>query len=204
MGDNKQLINSLIEKGVLKSERIIKAFQDIDRIDFVIDECKDLAYFDIALPIGFKQTISQPYTVAFMLELLDVKEGQEVLDIGTGSGWTTALLSKIVGQEGFVEGKEVIEDLVRVGRSNLAKYKIKNARITSAQKGVLGIPGKKFDRILISASANKFSKELLKQIKTGGVIVLPIKESIVKISKKDKESITKEEYYGFSFVPLVE
>jgi len=204
MGDNKQLINSLIEKGVLKSERIIKAFQDIDRIDFVIDECKDLAYFDIALPIGFKQTISQPYTVAFMLELLDVKEGQEVLDIGTGSGWTTALLSKIVGQEGFVEGKEVIEDLVRVGRSNLAKYKIKNARITSAQKGVLGIPGKKFDRILISASANKFSKELLKQIKTGGVIVLPIKESIVKISKKDEESITKEEYYGFSFVPLVE
>jgi protein-L-isoaspartate(D-aspartate) O-methyltransferase len=204
MGDNKQLINSLIEKGVLKSERIIKAFQDIDRIDFVIDECKDLAYFDIALPIGFKQTISQPYTVAFMLELLDVKEGQEVLDIGTGSGWTTALLSKIVGQEGFVEGKEVIEDLVRVGRSNLAKYKIKNARITSAQKGVLGIPGKKFDRILISASANKFSKELLKQIKTGGVIVLPIKESIVKISRKDEESITKEEYYGFSFVPLVE
>ncbi len=204
MGDNKQLINSLIEKGVLKSERIIKAFQDIDRIDFVIDEYKDLAYFDIALPIGFKQTISQPYTVAFMLELLDVKEGQEVLDIGTGSGWTTALLSKIVGQEGFVEGKEVIEDLVRVGRSNLAKYKIKNARITTAKKGVLGIPGKKFDRILISASANKFSKELLKQIKTGGVIVLPIKESIVKISKKGKESITKEEYYGFSFVPLVE
>jgi len=203
MRDNNQLIKSLIEKGVLKSERTIKAFQDIDRIDFVIDEYKDLAYFDIALPIGFKQTISQPYTVAFMLELLDVKEDQEVLDIGTGSGWTTALLSKIVGQEGFVEGKEVIEDLVSVGRSNLAKYKIKNARITTAKKGVLGIPGKKFDRILISASTDEFPEELLKQIKTGGVIVLPIKESIVKISKKDEESITKEEYYGFSFVPLV-
>lgn len=203
MRDNNQLIKSLIEKGVLKSERIIKAFQDIDRIDFVIDEYKDLAYFDIALPIGFKQTISQPYTVAFMLELLDVKAGQEVLDIGTGSGWTTALLSKIVGQEGFVEGKEVIEDLVRVGRNNLAKYKIKNARITSAKKGVMGFPEKKFDRILISASTDEFPEELLKQIRTGGVIVLPIKESIVKISKKDKESITKEEYYGFSFVPLV-
>lgn len=203
MKDNHQLIESLIEKGVLKSERIIKAFQDIDRTDFVIDEYKDLAYFDIALPIGFKQTISQPYTVAFMLELLDVKEGQEVLDIGTGSGWTTALLSKIVGQEGFVEGKEVIEDLVRVGRNNLAKYKIKNARITSAKKGVLGIPGKKFDRILISASTDEFPEELLKQIRTEGVIVLPIKESIVKISKKGKESITKEEYYGFSFVPLI-
>ena len=203
MKNNKQLIKSLIESGVLKSEKVKRAFQDIDRIDFVIEEYKDLAYFDIALPIGFKQTISQPYTVAFMLELLDVKEGQEVLDIGTGSGWTTALLSKIVGQEGFVEGKEVIEDLVRVGRDNLAKYKIKNARITTAREGVLGIPGKKFDRILVSASTNEFPKELLKQIRTGGVIVLPIDESIVKISKKGEESITKEEYYGFSFVSLV-
>lgn len=201
MISNKQLVKSLINKGVLKSKNIINAFLEIDRKDFVIDEYKDIAYVDTALPIGKGQTISQPYTVAFMLELLDLKEEQEVLDIGSGSGWTTALLSKIVGKEGFVHALEIIDELVEMGIENISKYNIENATISKATDQ-LGISGKMFDRILVSASGDEFPEELLNQLKKGGIIVIPIKDSIFKFRKDSEEEIQEEEHYGFSFVEL--
>ena len=201
MKSNKDLINSLEGSGVLKSKHIRKAFLNIDRKDFVTDEYKDLAYMDTALPIGYGQTISQPYTVAFMLELLELKRGQKVLDIGTGSGWSTALLSNIVGSTGWIQGVEIVEELIEVGRGNIKKYGINNAQI-SKTKGNIGIPGEVFDRILVSASAEKFPEELLKQLKDDGIIVIPIRDSIFKFKKDLNKGILKEEYYGFSFVEL--
>jgi protein-L-isoaspartate(D-aspartate) O-methyltransferase len=201
MQSNKQLIESLIDSGVLKSENIKKAFLNIDRKDFVTEEYNDLAYMDTALPIGYEQTISQPYTVVFMLELLDLKQGQNVLDIGSGSGWSTALLSKIVGKEGTVHALELIEDLVQMGRENIAKYNIVNASISKA-KEELGMPGEVFDRILVSAAADEFPEELLGQLKENGIIVIPIKDSIFKFKKVSGKEIEKEEYFGFSFVEL--
>ncbi len=201
MKSNKDLINSLEGSGVLKSKHIRKAFLNIDRKDFVTDEYKDLAYMDTALPIGYGQTISQPYTVAFMLELLELKRGQKVLDIGTGSGWSTALLSNIVGSTGWIQGVEIVEELIEVGRGNIKKYGINNAQI-SKTKGNIGIPGEVFDRILVSASAEKFPEELLKQLKDDGIIVIPIRDSIFKFKKDLNKEILKEEYYGFSFVEL--
>jgi protein-L-isoaspartate(D-aspartate) O-methyltransferase len=200
MESNKELVQSLIDSGVLKSKDIIKAFLDIDRIDFVLPKYKDIAYRDIALPIGYDQTVSQPYTVAFMLELLNLKEGHKVLDIGSGSGWSTALLSSIVGREGYVYGVELLQELVDMGRENISKYNLENAEISKATDK-LGIPGEVFDRILVSASAKKFPKELLDQLKENGVMVIPIQESIYKVIKK-KEEVIREEYYGFSFVEL--
>ncbi len=133
MRSNKELVEHLIKRGVLKTPKIIEAFKKIDRKDFVKEEFLEEAYFDTPLPIGFGQTISQPYTVAFMLELLEPKEGDTVLDIGSGSGWTTALLAYIVGNKGKVIGVERIKELVEFGKKNLAKYKFKNAHIELAK-----------------------------------------------------------------------
>ena len=98
------LIESLIKDGYLKTPSIIEAFKNIDRADFVPEECKGDACVNAPLPIGFEQTISQPLTVAFMIELLEPKPGERILDIGSGSGWVTAILAYIVGSEGKVIG----------------------------------------------------------------------------------------------------
>ena len=116
------LIDSLIEEGWLKTPRIIEAFRKIKRVDFLPREIKDLAELNEALSIGYGQTISQPLVVAFMLELLDPQPGNKILDIGSGTGWTTALLAQIVGQKGKVIAIDIIPELVEFGKQNVAKY----------------------------------------------------------------------------------
>src|SRR3989344_651660 len=96
------LVLALMRSGVLQSERITRALQVVDRADFVPKAQKHLAYADEALSIGFGQTISQPYTVVFMLERLAAEEGNVVLEVGYGSGWQTAMLAELVGKEGRV------------------------------------------------------------------------------------------------------
>src|SRR3989344_7686174 len=99
------LIDSLIKDGYLKTPEIIEAFKAIDRANFVSNELKGDAYLNVPLSIGFGQTISQPLTVAFMLELLQPKKGEKILDVGAGSGWTIALLAFIVGDPPAGGGK---------------------------------------------------------------------------------------------------
>src|SRR3990167_9057902 len=108
MDTREELIEYLANTSkVLGNSPIRHAFESVDRADFVNEDYKFEAYEDYPIPIGFDQTISQPTTVAFMLELLDAREGDKVLDIGSGSGWTTALLSKIVGSSGEITGVEI-------------------------------------------------------------------------------------------------
>jgi len=185
------------------NKNITLAFRNIDRKDFVPEEYLDQACGDYPLPIGFGQTISQPSTVAFMFELLNPKEGDKVLDVGSGSGWTTALLADIVGEKGRVFGVELVLELVELGRKNLSKYdKYLNAQIYLAGKH-LGLPGKApFDRILVSASGEEIPEELIKQLKVGGVMVVPVLNSVWKIKRVSESGVEKEEYPGFVFVPL--
>ena len=116
------IIEDLIQGGWLKTPRIIEAFQKIKRVDFLPEDMKDLAELNEALPIGYGQTISQPLVVAFMLEQLEPKEGDKILDIGSGSGWTTALLAEIVGSKGKVIAIDIVPELVEFGEKNVAKY----------------------------------------------------------------------------------
>ncbi len=198
-----RLVDDMISSNMLKSPLIIDAFRTIDRKYFVPEEYAEDAYADMPLPIGHYQTISQPSTVAFMLERLDPQDGNKVLDIGSGSGWTTALLCYIVGDKGSVTGVERVETLVEQGSENLSKFRFDTDCHIESAGDTLGLPGEQFDRILVSASADEIPEALFSQLKIGGILVIPIRESIFKFTKVSETEIEKEEFYGFVFVPLI-
>jgi protein-L-isoaspartate(D-aspartate) O-methyltransferase len=214
---NKELVDYLIKKGVLKTPQIIEAFLKIDRIDFVPIEFKNEAYNNYPLEIGEGQTISQPETVAFMLELLQPKFGEKVLDVGSGSGWTSNLLAYLVSnssekfdknkKSGQVFGVEIKEKLYLFGIENSKKYDF-------ISKGIIkffckdGSSGFKeyapFNKILISASLQNENQvaSFIDQLADNGSLVCPIGNSIYFFEKR-KNEIFKKEFEGFIFVPLV-
>lgn len=197
------MIQALQKRGSLRDPKIIAAFEHADRRLFVLPENLDQAYEDIPLSIGRGQTISQPFTVAFMLELLEVHEGDSVLDIGCGSGWTTALLSFLAGKNGSVIGVERIADLAEFAKQNIDKLKITNAKIFAAEKK-LGLTKKApYDRILVSAAADEFPSALLKQLSVGGTLVIPVKNEVWKVKKISDTKKLIEKYADFIFVPLI-
>ena len=198
-----RLVDNMISSNILKSPLIIDAFRTIDRKYFVPEEMIEDAYIDAPLPIGNYQTISQPSTVAFMMERLDPKDGNTVLDIGSGSGWTTALLCYMVGDKGSVTGVERVDTLVEQGSDNLSKFRFNSHCHIEKAGDKLGLPDKQFDRILVSAAAEEIPKELFLQLKIGGILVIPIGESIFKFTKISDTEVEKEEFYGFVFVPLI-
>ncbi len=208
MTEYNKLIEKLIQEEVLKTPEIIQAFQEIKREDFLPLDAKSLASLDTALPIGYGQTISQPFVVAFMIERLGPLSDQKILDIGAGSGWTTALLAHIVGKQGRVVALEVIPELAEFGTKNVATYNF-------IEKGVVRFlcangshgyaPEAPYDGILVSASLSK--KEIpsswSEQLKKEGTIVAPIQESIWTFTKKTEGFFEEQEYPGFVFVPFV-
>ncbi|MFH1402434.1 MAG: protein-L-isoaspartate O-methyltransferase [Patescibacteria group bacterium] len=200
------LIKELIAEGVLKSAEIMVAFRAVDRADFVRAENRPLTYENIPLPIGAGQTISQPYTVAFMLELLQARAGDRVLDIGAGSGWQTALLAEIVGITGKVFAVELLPELFEFGKNNVSKYDfIKNGIVKFyCQNAQNGLPAEApFDKIISAAASDIVSPAWKTQLKTGGRMVLPIGNSVRLIVKKDADNFEEFIYSGFAFVPFV-
>ncbi|MBS3084877.1 methyltransferase domain-containing protein [Candidatus Pacearchaeota archaeon] len=194
--NKKDLIKRL--KNFKFHENILNAFKKVDRTLFVPAELKDRAYEDVALPIGYCQSISQPYTIALMLTLLDIHEGQEILEIGSGSGYVLALLSKL-NKNGKILGIEKIGALAENSKERLKKYK----NIEVIHGDAMKLENKKFDRILASASFREIPQKLIDyQLKTKGIFVAPVKNSII-IIKKDLDGNRIKEYPGFSFVPIV-
>lgn len=200
--DRQGLFNHLSTVLGFSSKEIQEAFKATDRADFVSPEFQEWAYLDTALPIGFSATISQPYTVLFMFNLLRPQPGNKILDVGAGSGWTTAMLGRIAGSKGEVYGTEKISALVKFSRKNLDKYKLANIKLSVAGKK-LGLSAKApFDKILVSAAADSLPSGLVSQLRVGGRMVIPIDQSICRIDKVSDTKIIFKEYPGFSFVPL--
>lgn len=201
------LVDNLVKEGWLKTDRVIEAFREIKREDFMPEEIKKLAEVNEALPIGEGQTISQPLVVAFMIEKLKVSEGDNVLDIGSGSGWTTGILSYLVGKRGRVTALEVVPELKEFGERNVSKYNFIKKGITRfvLADGTKGFKKEApFDRMLVSAAVQgEIPPAWKEQLKEGGIIAASVRNSIWVLEKKEGE-FKKEEYPGFAFVPLVE
>lgn len=205
------LIESLIQKKYLKSPHIIEAFMSVDRRDFLLPEYAFLSEVNSPIGIGYGQTNSQPLTVAVMLELLEPREGQRVLDVGSGSGWTVALLARIVGKRGKVFGLERIKKLTDFAIENVDKYSFIKDGIVKiyCQDGYKGLKkGSSFDRIIVSAAATEMPEVLLRQLKIGGRMVIPIgktpkEQSLVVVNKLNDGIFEEKTYPGFVFVPMV-
>jgi len=200
------LINDLIKNGYLRSDDIIDAFSNVRRIEFVPEDLASQSEANIPLPIGYGQTISQPLTVAFMMELLEPKSGQNVLDIGSGSGWTTGLLAYIVGEQGKVTSMEKIKELCEIGKKNIDKFGFIKKGIVefyseSAENGFE--KNAPYDRILVSASVDEIPSILRKQLVAGGKMVIPVMNSIWYVEKKGEDDFNIEKFPGFTFVPFV-
>lgn len=201
-----ELINSLIRKGYLKSSRVIKAFKKIPRENFVLERYKGHAYVDTALPIIAGQTISQPLTIAFMTELLDVKESHKILEVGAGSGYQAAILSEIVGRKGFIYTTEIIPELVEFAKKNLKKNKIKNVKVIECNGSKGYEKESPYDRIMVTAAASKIPKALKEQLKVRGKMVIPLETlffcGLVLVERISKNKFKEKKFPGFVFVPL--
>lgn len=155
------------------------------------------------MAIGYGATNSQPSTVRYMLELLDVGPGQRVLDVGSGSGWTTALLGELVGPSGTVIGVELVPELVDMARANLADHR-PWVRIELARGDALGWPeAAPYDRILVSADGGRVPMQLEAQLAAGGRMVLPAASEMVVVERSTDGRLSQRRAKGrFSFVPL--
>lgn len=179
--------------------RLDEAFTACPRAEFLPADVRGRAAYDGPLQIAGGQTNSQPRTVADMLRLLDVQPGQHVLDVGSGSGWTTALLAHLVGPTGRVRGVEVVPELVEWGRANVARTGMEWASIEPAIPGVLGLPAHApYDRVLVSAEADALPQSLREQLAEDGVMVAPVAGRMLVVTRT---AVTKHGHYRF--VPLV-
>ena len=203
----RQLVEFLKGSGAIKSTAVEIAFLKVKRELFLGKWMEKDAYLATALPIGSGQTISQPTTIAVMLELLEAGKGMNVLEVGSGSGYVAALLSEIVESNGRVTGMELEEELIGQSKKNLNKQGCKNVEIVKGD-GSLGSKEKApFDRILVSAACPFVPKPLFDQLKEGGRIVAPVGDKFTQAMqtlKKKNGRPLKEQYLEsyFVFVPL--
>lgn len=204
-------MHNMDKKGLVKQFEsifpfeIIEAFKQIKRENFVPKQLKKEAYKDIPLPIGHKATISQPYTVLFMLANLEIKKDMKILEIGTGSGYNAALLSKIVGPKGKVYSLEISKELVKFAKNNLKKANITNVRVIHSDGSIGYSKVSPYDRIIVTAASPSIAEELILQLKPEGIILIPIgkyQQEMIKVKKLADGSITKESLGEFVFVQL--
>ena len=197
----KNMIDNLRSRDI-KNEHVLNAMLEVPRHFFLDSSFLQFAYEDNAFPIGFDQTISHPYTVAFQSELLDPQPGEKVLEIGTGSGYQSAILFKI-GCD--VYSIERFKGLYKQAKKDLSDlyYSVKLFH----GDGYLGLPEEApFDKIIVTAGSPDIPKPLINQLSIGGILVIPVgKETHIMtvVIKKSKNDYQKIEYDNFQFVPFL-
>jgi protein-L-isoaspartate(D-aspartate) O-methyltransferase len=178
------------------------AMASVDRRAFLPDDQQPFADEDRPLAIGLGQTCSQPSTVAAMLRLLDVPRGARVLDVGAGSGWTTALLAVLVGPQGSVLGVELEPELAERAAAAVAALGMPWARVVPARPGVLGWPDPDgYDRILCSASPRTLPEALVGQLRDGGRLVMPVEHTMWLVERHGEDEV-RTPHGSYRFVPL--
>ena len=203
-GLRKQLVDQLRGKGITE-EAVLAAIGEVPRHVFLDSSFVELAYQDQAFPIGSGQTISQPHTVAFQTQLLQVEKGMKVLEIGTGSGYQACVLAAMGAKVFSIERqrnlyfktKDILEQL---------PYRVK----TFLGDGFEGLPTyAPFDRVIITAGAPDIPEALIAQMKTGAIMVIPMDnpngdgQTMLRITKLVDGSLKKESFGGFKFVPML-
>ena len=201
-GLRRQLVKEIERKGI-KSEAVLSAIGKMPRHVFFDSIFLEHAYEDKAFPIGEKQTISQPYTVAFQTELLNVSKGDKILEIGTGSGYQAAILLELGAEVFTIEYNQklfqkTIDFLPKLGY---------NPHFFQGD-GSLGLPKHApYDSIVVTAGAPNVPETLIKQLKIGGVLVVPVgdqkQQKMIAIKKLSQNKASKKEFTHFSFVPLL-
>jgi protein-L-isoaspartate(D-aspartate) O-methyltransferase len=181
------------------------AFAAVDRREFLPRSRRGEAGADQPIAIGHGQTCSQPSTVAAMLRLLDVPWGAAVLDVGAGSGWTTALLAHLVGPDGEVLGLERVPELAAWGAANVARARVPWARLLPAAAGVLGAPrAGGWPRVLVSAAPQRLPETLVDQVARGGRMVIPVGGTMLVVQRGEDGTVRTSDHGQYRFVPLVD
>lgn len=200
-GMRRSLIRILIEKGI-RDERVLQAIQQVPRHFFFEKAFLEQAYQDKAFPIGEGQTISQPYTVAFQSELLQVKPGEKVLEIGTGSGYQCCVLLELGAKVYTIEYVRKLHDKARTMLPQMG-YRA----VFVHGDGSRGLPSyAPYDKIIVTAGAPTVPNELLRQLAVGGCLIIPVgdhrRQKMLRLTKESENRISKEEFDFFSFVKL--
>jgi len=203
--DREEMIERQLRRRGIVEPCILEAFRAVPREAFISDEYAHLAYGDHPLPIEANQTISQPYIVALMIQAAGIKAGDRVLEIGAGSGYAAAVISRIAGEVVGIERQHV---LVEVARERLRRLGFDNVVIVEGD-GTRGFPEHApFDAILAAASGSHVPKALIEQTAPGGAIVMPLGEpgwvqKLVKVTKANDGSVHQSDLGGVRFVPLI-
>jgi len=201
----KDMVENQLRPRGITNDRVLDVMGDVPRHLFVAEDLRDEAYMDGPLPIGFDQTISQPYIVAFMTEVLKVEQQHSVLEIGTGCGYQSAVLSSLAKH---VISLERIKELAESAQRRLRELDYSNVDVVHGN-GWNGYKQKApFDRIIVTAGANKIPKALLDQLANGGILVIPVgkimfSQTLRIISKDSNGNVTKQTSLPVRFVRLV-
>lgn len=201
----KELVDVVRSKGI-KDEKVLDAIMKIERHKFIPDTALHIhAYEDKAFPIGAGQTISQPYTVAFQTELLEVKPGDKILEIGTGSGYQAAVLAELGADVYSIERQKTLYDKTMPFLRSLGYTKMKLYYGDGYKGKPVFAP---FDKIIVTAAAPEIPKPLLDQLKVGGFLVIPLNndegnQDMLRIIKHSETEFETEQFHKFSFVPML-
>ncbi len=202
-GMRKKLVDEIRSKGI-DDERVLEAINKVPRHFFLDKAFLEFAYEDKAFPIGSEQTISQPYTVAYMTQLLNLKKGEKVLEIGTGSGYQACILAEMGAKVFTIERQRALYDKTKALLRKIS-YPFIKCFYGDGYKGLEAYAP--FDKIIVTAAAPEIPDALIEQLKPGGCLVIPYGRSkvqqMLRFNKIDADTIEKEVFDHFSFVPML-